>query len=210
MNQFPHSPRHPLNRQSGLLAFLPFLLLVSCAAAPFLIPAGIEFARNLLVTSNKNYGGKYSEDMNRLMVRLSTPYVAMGLPMGTSPAALVPPAMLQQQQQAMMNQMGGQQYGQGMAGQYGMGGYGGYVDQYNPTGAVPGAGYPPGGYGEEQSRTRRDALISEAPDKGSQPYPGDRRPASSTPHHATTPDGFVLLPIVVSAKARPARCASGD
>lgn len=150
MNQLPHSPRHPLNRQSGLLAFLPFLLLASCAAAPFLIPAGIEFARNLLVTSNKNYGGKYSEDMNRLMVRLSTPYVAMGLPMGTSPAALVPPAMLQQQQQAMMNQMGGQTYGQGMAGQYGMGGYSGYVDQYNPTAGVPGAGYPPGGYGTQQ------------------------------------------------------------
>ena len=67
----------------------------------------------------------------------------MGLPMGTSPAALVSPAMLQQQQQAMMN---GQQ---GTAGQYGAGGYGGYVDPYNPTGAMPGAGYPPGGYGPQ-------------------------------------------------------------
>ena len=85
--------------------------------------------------------------MNRLMVRLSTPYVAMGLPMGTSPAALVPPVMLQQQQQAMMNQMGGQP---GMAGQSGAAGYGGsYVDPYNPTGAMPGAGYPPGGYGQQ-------------------------------------------------------------
>ena len=98
--------RRSTSQQAGILAFLPFLLLASCAAAPFLIPAGIEFARNLLVTGNKNFGGKYSEDMNRLMVRLSTPYVAMGLPMGTSPAALVPPAMLQQQQQAMMGQMG--------------------------------------------------------------------------------------------------------
>ena len=141
------SPGRSAAQQPGLFAFLPFLLLASCAAAPFLIPAGIEFARNLLVTGNKNFGGKYSEDMNRLMVRLSTPYVAMGLPMGTSPAALVPPAMLQQQQQAMMNQMGGQQ---GMAGQYGAGGYGGYVDPYNPTGAMPGAGYPPGGYGMQQ------------------------------------------------------------
>ncbi len=147
MNTCHKSPRRSTGQQAGILAFLPFLLLASCAAAPFLIPAGIEFARNLLVTGNKNYGGKYSEDMNRLMVRLSTPYVAMGLPMGTSPAALVPPAMLQQQQQAMMNQMGGQQ---GMAGQYGAGGYGGYVDPYNPTGAMPGAGYPPGGYGMQQ------------------------------------------------------------
>ena len=142
MNRCHESPTGCKGQHAGLLVFLPFLLLASCAAAPFLIPAGIEFARNLLVTGNKNFGGKYSEDMNRLMVRLSTPYVAMGLPMGTSPAALVPPAMLQQQQQAMMNQMGGQ-YPQGMSG------YGGYVDPYNPTGAVPGAGYPPGGYGQQ-------------------------------------------------------------
>ena len=147
MNACHKSPRRSPGQHAGILAFLPFLLLASCAAAPFLIPAGIEFARNLLITGNKNYGGKYSEDMNRLMVRLSTPYVAMGLPMGTSPAALVPPAMLQQQQQAMMNQMGGQQ---GMTGQYGVGGYSGYVDPYNPTGAMPGAGYPPGGYGMQQ------------------------------------------------------------
>ena len=91
MNACHKSPRRSTGQQAGILAFLPFLLLASCAAAPFLIPAGIEFARNLLVTGNKNFGGKYSEDMNRLMVRLSTPYVAMGLPMGTSPAALVPP-----------------------------------------------------------------------------------------------------------------------
>ena len=91
MNACHKSPRRATGQHTGVLAFLPFLLLASCAAAPFLIPAGIEFARNLLVTGNKNYGGKYSEDMNRLMVRLSTPYVAMGLPMGTSPAALVPP-----------------------------------------------------------------------------------------------------------------------
>lgn len=145
MNRHDKSPLRFTGQHAGILALLPFLLLASCAAAPFLIPAGIEFARNLLVTGNKNYGGKYSDDMNRLMVRLTTPYVAMGLPMGTSPAALVPPAMLQQQQ-AMMNQMGAQQ---GMSGQYGMGGYGGYVDPYNPTGAMPGAGYPPGGYGQQ-------------------------------------------------------------
>lgn len=124
----------------GLLLFLPFLLLASCAAAPFLIPAGIEFARNLLVTSNKNYGGKYSEDMNRLMVRLSTPYVAMGLPMGTSPAALVPPTMLMQQQQAMMNAQASGQPGMGMG--MGMG----LPDPYNPAGAMTG-GYGMQGYG---------------------------------------------------------------
>ena len=137
-----HTRLQPLRTASGtrtsLLIFLPFLLLASCAAAPFLIPAGIEFARNLLVTSNKNYGGKYSEDMNRLMVRLSTPYVAMGLPMGTSPAALVPPTMLMQQQQAMMNAQASGQAGMGM----GMG----YPDPYNPAGAMMG-GYGAQGYG---------------------------------------------------------------
>lgn len=101
-----------------LFIFFGVLLLSSCAAAPFLIPAGIEFARNLLVTSNKNYGGKYSADMNQLVMRLSTPYVGMGLPPGTPPSALIPPAM--QQQQAMMGQQPGQmpgQPGQGMPGQ---------------------------------------------------------------------------------------------
>ncbi|MFO0731015.1 MAG: hypothetical protein U0361_08485 [Nitrospiraceae bacterium] len=72
----------------GYWFLCPFCFWRLCRHA-VLIPAGIEFARNLLVTSNKNYGSKYSEDMNRLMVRLSTPYVAMGVPMGTSPAALV-------------------------------------------------------------------------------------------------------------------------
>lgn len=140
MNARRRSLRHPSRTHTGLLVFVPFLLLASCAAAPFLIPAGIEFARNLLVTSNKNYGGKYSEDMNRLMVRLSTPYVAMGLPMGTSPAALVPPTMLMQQQQAMMNAQASGQQGMGMG--MGMG----YPDPYNPAGGMMG-GYGMSGYG---------------------------------------------------------------
>ncbi len=124
-------------RRLKLSALLSFLLFSSCAAAPFLIPAGIEFARNLLMTSNKNYGSKYSEDMNRLMMRLSTPYVAMGLPMGTPQSALIPPAM----QQQGMNQM----VGQGMPGQPGM-------DPYAQAGQMPGMqnpGYPQGAYGQQ-------------------------------------------------------------
>lgn len=149
----------PRFRRPDIFLFMGFLLLSSCAAAPFLIPAGIEFARNLLVTSNKNYGGKYSEDMNRLMMRLSTPYVAMGLPMGTPQTALIPPTILQQQQQAMMNQqMGGQgipgqpgmgipgQPGMGMPGQmpmdpYAMGQVGGMPGQGMGFGQQPGMGY---------------------------------------------------------------------
>lgn len=126
-----------LRRRIELSAFLGFLLFSSCAAAPFLIPAGIEFARNLLMTSNKNYGSKYSEDMNRLMMRLSTPYVAMGLPMGTPQSALIPPAM----QQQGMNQM----VGQSMPGQSGM-------DPYAQTGQMPGVqnpGYAQGTYGQQ-------------------------------------------------------------
>ncbi|SLM49180.1 protein of unknown function [Nitrospira japonica] len=124
-------------RRFELSTLLGFLLLSSCAAAPFLIPAGIEFARNLLMTSNKNYGSKYSEDMNRLMMRLSTPYVAMGLPMGTPQSALIPPAM----QQPGMNQM----VGQGMPGQPGM-------DPYAQAGQMQGMqnpGYAQGSYGQQ-------------------------------------------------------------
>jgi len=150
-------------RGPELLLWMGILLLSSCAAAPFLIPAGIEFARNLLVTSNKNYGGKYSEDMNRLMMRLSTPYVAMGLPMGTPNTALIPPTMLQQQQQAMMNQqMMGQnvgqqpgQFGQPMPGQFGMGMLGQVpMDPYaaGQVGAMGGmVGGMPGGMSGQQA-----------------------------------------------------------
>jgi len=137
-------------RRPEIFVFFGFLVLSSCAAAPFLIPAGIEFARNLLMTSNKNYGSKYSEDMSRLMMRLSTPYVAMGLPMGTPQAALIPPAMLQQQQQqAMMNQQMGQmpgQLGQGMQGQPGMGMPGQPMDPY-ATGQM--GGMQGGGFGQQ-------------------------------------------------------------
>lgn len=146
-------------RRPDMVLFMGFLLLSSCAAAPFLIPAGIEFARNLLVTSNKNYGGKYSEDMNRLMMRLSTPYVAMGLPMGTPNTALIPPTMLQQQQQQamMMNQQVGQvpgQFGQGMPGQPGMGmpGIQGVpMDPYatGQVGGMPNTGFQQGGFGQQ-------------------------------------------------------------
>ena len=137
-------------RPPEMLLFMGILLLSSCAAAPFLIPAGIEFARNLLVTSNKNYGGKYSEDMNRLMMRLSTPYVAMGLPMGTPNTALIPPTMLQQQQQAMMNMQVGAAAGQqGMPGQFGMGMPGQVpMDPYatGQVGGIPGQGM---GFGQQ-------------------------------------------------------------
>ncbi len=140
-----HTHRSIQLRLPEMLLCMGILLLSSCAAAPFLIPAGIEFARNLLVTSNKNYGGKYSEDMNRLMMRLSTPYVAMGLPAGTPNTALIPPAIIQQQQQqALMNQQVGVaagQFGQGGQGQPGMGMSGAVpMDPYatGQVGGVPG------------------------------------------------------------------------
>jgi uncharacterized protein DUF4384 len=127
MSDSSRAPERGPLRRPEIFVFLGFLVLSSCAAAPFLIPAGVEFARNLLVTSNKNYGGKYSADMNQLMMRISTPYVAMGLPAGTPQSALIPPAMLQQQQQAMMNQ--------GMPGQ--------------PGQAMQTPGYPASGYGQQ-------------------------------------------------------------
>jgi len=67
-------------REKGpLSAVLVGVMLSSCAAA-LLIPAGIEFARNLLMTANRNYGSRYSNDMNQMLVRLTTPYVNMGYP----------------------------------------------------------------------------------------------------------------------------------
>jgi len=59
---------------------LGILLLVSCAAAVLAVPAAIEFARNLLITSNKNYGSRYANDMNMLVTRLTQPYVNMAYP----------------------------------------------------------------------------------------------------------------------------------
>ncbi|HEX3203934.1 MAG TPA: DUF4384 domain-containing protein [Nitrospiraceae bacterium] len=63
-----------------VIPLLGMLLLVSCAAAVLAVPAAIEFARNLLITSNKNYGSRYANDMNVLVTRLTQPYVNMAYP----------------------------------------------------------------------------------------------------------------------------------
>jgi len=76
------------------------ILLVSCAAAVLAVPAAIEFARNLLITSNKNYGSRYANDMNLLVTRLTQPYVNMAYP--------VPQAAFQQGMPAGPQGMPGQ------------------------------------------------------------------------------------------------------
>ena len=67
-------------RRVRWIPLLGILLLVSCAAAILAVPAAIEFARNLLITSNKNYGSRYANDMNLLVTRLTQPYVNMAYP----------------------------------------------------------------------------------------------------------------------------------
>src|SRR5690348_12428691 len=72
-----------LGRYPPAVASLALVLAGCAAAAPFVIPAGIEFARNLLVTASNNYGSRHSEDVSRLITRLSQPYVNLA---GPSPA----------------------------------------------------------------------------------------------------------------------------
>src|SRR3954466_13553224 len=69
-----------LGRSAPSMAFLALVLAGCAAAAPFIIPAGIEFARNLLVTATNNYGSRHSEDLSRLITRLSQPYVNLAGP----------------------------------------------------------------------------------------------------------------------------------
>ncbi len=72
---------------------LVLLLIDGCAAAiPFMIGPAIEFARNLLVTSNSNYGKKYSADVNTLVMGLSRPYVASPYPLRPQPGFANPSA----------------------------------------------------------------------------------------------------------------------
>jgi hypothetical protein len=77
-----------IGRYRTIIAALA-LFLAACAAAPYLIPAGMEFARNLLVTATNNYGSRHSEDISRLITRLSQPYVNIGAPPATPQYPLV-------------------------------------------------------------------------------------------------------------------------
>ena len=76
-----------LGRSAPGMAFLALVLAGCAAAAPFVIPAGIEFARNLLVTASNNYGSRHSEDLSRLITRLSQPYVNLAGPPPAIPGA---------------------------------------------------------------------------------------------------------------------------
>jgi hypothetical protein len=58
----------------AVCALIGTLLLSSCAAAPFLIPVAIEFARNLVQTSMSNYGSKHRDNISNLVNRLTSPY----------------------------------------------------------------------------------------------------------------------------------------
>ncbi len=69
-----------LGRTATSVVSLALVLGACAAAAPFLIPAGMEFARNLLVTASNNYGSRHSEDVSRLITRLSQPYVNLAGP----------------------------------------------------------------------------------------------------------------------------------
>lgn len=86
-----------------------------------MIGPAIEFARNLLVTSNSNYGKKYSADVNTLVMGLARPYVATPYPLRPPPA--------------MANPSQGVPYG---------GTAQGFVDPNNPQGYSQAGVYPGG------------------------------------------------------------------
>ena len=115
--------------------------LTSCAALPFLAPVFVEFARNLLMTTTKNHGGKYAADVNTMLMSFSKPIVATPYP-----------ARPQRPQQG-----GGypnDPYGQGGGGYpnpndpYGQGGGGGYSDPNDPYAQGGGSPNPNDPYGQ--------------------------------------------------------------
>jgi hypothetical protein len=66
----------PMSLQAFGLAvsiFISVVCLASCAAIPFLLPAALQFASNLLMTSSKNYSAGYNEDLRALLTSLANP-----------------------------------------------------------------------------------------------------------------------------------------
>jgi hypothetical protein len=149
-------------------AFLGTILMMSCAAAPFLAPIGIEFARNLIQTSLSNYGSKHRDNLSNLVNRLASPYTQSLPPMATVGPGMpgqpgfpgqpgLPPQMYPGQQQVPGLQVyPGQPTYPGQAGVYDPNvPYGGVVQNYpgaatypgtatNPYGTVPGYPNQPG------------------------------------------------------------------
>lgn len=139
-------------------AFLGMILLTSCAAAPFLAPVAIEFARNLVQTSLSNYGSKHRDNLSNLVNRLASPYtqnlppVAAGGPgMPGQPGFPGQPGLPQQaypgQQQIPGQQVyPGQQIYPGQAGVYDPNTpYGGVGQSYPGAAPYPGAATNPYG-----------------------------------------------------------------
>ena len=157
------------------IGFLGSLLLTSCAAAPFLVPIGIEFARNLFQTSSQNYGSAYRDNLNNLVGRLASPYMQKLPPMaGVGPGMPGQPGF--QGQPGLPGQPGmpqqqypGQQTYPGQAGTY---------DPNNPYGtpatAYPGASAYPGGTASPPNPYGTTPSYSGQPGMPQQQYPGQQ------------------------------------
>ena len=130
-----NSPRLRAFSQLKILILLFVgISLTSCAALPFLAPVFVEFARNLLMTTTKNHGGKYAADVNTMLMSFSKPIVATPYP-----------ARPQRPQQGGGYPNPNDPYGQGGGGDpYGQGG-GGYPNPNDPYGQ--GGGGDPYGQG---------------------------------------------------------------
>ena len=178
-----------VGRCPPVLASLVVVLAGCAAAAPFVIPAGIEFARNLLVTASNNYGSRHSEDVSRLITRLTQPYVnlagpppaipgsAAGYPAGAAPypggAAPYPG------QQGVPTASGAQPY------------------PGSPTASYPGAnpypGQPASGYPGQAPSGYPSQAPSGYPSQPPSGYPTPAYPASPTPQGY--PQGYPPPPV---------------
>ena len=149
------------------------VVLSSCAAAPFMIPSILEFGRNLLITTNSNYGNKYREDMNQLLMSVSRSWV--NTPYPPRYAAAYPG------QPGMPGPMPGQPMpGQSMPGQPGMPGM---VDPNNP-------------YAQQQLGQPMPGQSMPGYPGGSTPAPGYPGAGGQTPAYpGTTMPGYPSQPV---------------
>jgi hypothetical protein len=70
------------------------LTTAACEAVPVLLPAAVNFARNLLDTSSANYGEKSADELERVLNSFFTPPGSNERPQATAVAKAVPSAPL--------------------------------------------------------------------------------------------------------------------
>ena len=178
----------------AVCALIGTLLLSSCAAAPFLIPVAIEFARNLFQTSLSNYGSKHRDNIGNLVNRLASPYTQNLPPIGGGGPGMPGQSGYPGQPGVPQQMYPGQQPYSGQPNYPGQHTYPGQADSYNPNDSYgSGEATYPGTMPTQQGAA--PAYQSQPVQPGYDPYNPYGTPApnpygQANPYGATAPQGM--------------------